>query len=114
MTQGRGSLPLLLPAGAVFMGFFFLPLAGLFVESFRFYEPGSIGSAANAPFTLANYAELLTPAFADFFLETLRISFLSLLAGLVFSFPFAYLITRRPAPLWRGIWVCLFLSLWFL
>jgi hypothetical protein len=31
---GLGSLPLLLPAGAVFLGLFFLPMAGLFLESF--------------------------------------------------------------------------------
>src|SRR5689334_9823036 len=74
MTSSRLPLVPLLPAGAVFLGLFFLPMAGLFVESFRLYVPGSIGSAADAPFTLANYAELLTPAFAGFFLETLRIS----------------------------------------
>ena len=60
-------LLLFLPAGAVFLALFVLPMAGLFVESFRLYVPGSIGSAADAPFTLANYAELLTPSFAGFF-----------------------------------------------
>ena len=110
----RGSLPLLLPAGAVFLGLFFLPMAGLFVESLRFYQPGSIGSSANAPFTIANYAELATRSFAGFFLETLRISVLASLAGRAFAFPLAYWITRRLSPRWRAIAVGLFVTLMFL
>ena len=114
MKPGGGSLPLLLPAGAVYLGFFFLPMAGLFIESFRLYVPGSIGSAADAPFTLNNYRELLTPSFAGFFFETLRISLLASLAGLVFSFPLAYWITRRVSPHWRAIAIGLFVTLMFL
>jgi putative spermidine/putrescine transport system permease protein len=114
VTRDRGSLPLLLPAGAVFVGLFFLPMAGLLLESFRLYQPGSIGSAADAPFTLANYAELATPSFAGFFFETLRISVLASLAGLVFAFPLAYWITRRLSPRWRAIAVGLFVTLMFL
>jgi putative spermidine/putrescine transport system permease protein len=110
----RSSLPLLLPAGVVFLGFFFLPMAGLFIESFRLYVPGSIGSAADAPFTLNNYTELLTPSFAGFFYETLRISLLASLVGLLFSFPLAYWITRRLMPRWRAIAVGLFVTLMFL
>ncbi|MFI4986493.1 MAG: ABC transporter permease [Alphaproteobacteria bacterium] len=115
MKPDRGSLPLLLlPASAVFLGLFLLPMAGLFVESFRLYLPGSIGSAAGAPFTLANYAELLTPAFAGFFLETMRISLLASLAGLLFAFPLAYWITRRFTARWRAIAVGFFVTLMFL
>jgi len=114
MKPDRGSVILLLPAGAVFLGFFFLPMAGLFVESFRLYVPGRIGSAANAPFTLANYTELLTPSFASFFLETLRISVLSSLIGLFFAFPLAYCITRRLSLRWRAIAIGLFVTLMFL
>jgi ABC-type spermidine/putrescine transport system permease subunit I len=114
VKTGRSSLPLLLPAGAVFLGFFFLPMAGLFIESFRLYVPGSIGSAADAPFTLNNYRELLTPSFAGFFYETLRISVLASLVGLLFSFPLAYWITRRLSPRWRAIAVGLFVTLMFL
>src|SRR5436309_11820370 len=114
MQLGRGSLPLLLPAGVVFLSFFFLPMAGLFLESFRLYVPGSIGSATNAPFTFANYTELLTPAFANFFLETLRISLLASLAGLLFAFPLAYWMTRSLSPLWRAIAIGFFVTLMFL
>jgi len=111
---GRGSLPLLLPAGAVFMGLFFLPMAGLFLESFRLYVPGSIGSSANAPLTFANYLELLTPAFAGFFFETLRISLFASLTGLLFAFPLAYWMTRSLSPRWRAIAVGFFVTLMFL
>jgi len=114
MQSDRRVLPLLLPAGAVFLGFFFLPLAGLLVESFRLYTPGSIGSSANAPFTLANYAELLSPAFAQFFFQTMRISLLASLTGLVFAAPLAYWITRRFSPRWRAIAVGFLVTLMFL
>ena len=93
---------------------FVLPMAGLFVESFRLFVPGSIGSAADAPFTLANYAELLTPSFAGFFFQTLRISLLASLAGMFFSLPLAYWITRRLSPRWRAIAVGFFVTLMFL
>jgi ABC-type spermidine/putrescine transport system permease subunit I len=89
-------------------------MAGLFIESFRLYVPGSIGSAADAPFTLNNYAELLTPSFAGFFYQTLRISVLASLVGLLFSLPLAYWITRRLSPRWRAIVVGLFITLMFL
>ena len=114
MQPRLGSLSLLLPAGAVFLAFFFLPLAGLFLESFRLYVPGSIGSAANAPLTFANYTELFTPAFANFFFETLRISLLASLTGLLFAFPLAYWMTRRLSPLWRAIAIGFFVTLMFL
>ena len=89
-------------------------MAGLFIESFRLYVPGSIGSAADAPFTLNNYAELLTTSFAGFFYETLRISLLASLFGLLFAFPLAYWITRKLTSRWRAIVVGLFVTLMFL
>ena len=114
MKPGRGSLLLLSPAGAVFLGLFFLPMAGLLIESFRLYVPGSIGSKADAPFTFANYGELLTPSFARFSFETLRVSLLASLVGLLFAFPLAYWITRRLAARWQPIIIGLFVTLMFL
>ena len=108
------TFPLLLPVVVVYLGFFFLPLAWLLLESFRLYTPGSIGAATGAPLTLANYAELLTPAFARFFLETMRISLLSSLTGLLFAFPLAYWITRRLSARSRTIAVGFFVTLMFL
>ena len=114
MRRGSASIALLLPSGAVFLGLFFLPMAGLLLESFRLYEPGSIGSAANAPLTLGNYAELLQPAFGKFVFETLRISLLASLAGLALAFPLAYWIARVIRPRWRAITVGFFVTLMFL
>lgn len=114
MALRRGVLPLFLPAGAAYAALFMLPMAGLFVESFRLYVPGSIGSAADAPFTLVNYGELLTSSFAGFFLQTLRISLLASLAGILLSFPLAYWITRRVSPRWRAIAIGFFVTLMFL
>jgi len=114
MMQARGPHLLFFPAAAIFMALFVLPMAGLFVESFRLFEPGRIGSAADAPFTLINYSELLTPSFAGFFFQTLRISLLASAVGIIFSLPLAYWITRRLSPNWRAIAVGFFLTLMFL
>ena len=64
--------------------------------------------------TLANYAELLTPCLRRFFFETMRISLLASLTGLLFAFPLAYWITRRLSPRWRAIAVGFFVTLMFL
>jgi ABC-type spermidine/putrescine transport system permease subunit I len=114
VTSGRRSVYLFIPIVVVFTGLFLLPMTGLLVESFRLYVPGSVGSAANAPFTLANYAELITPAFAGFFFETIRIGFLASLLGIIFAFPLAYWMTRNVSPRWRAIAVGFFVTLMFL
>lgn len=106
--------PLFLPALAIFLMLFTLPMAGLFVESLRTYEPGRIGSAAGAPFTLANYGELLKPSFARFFFQTVRISLIASLAGIFFSLPLAYWMARRVPAHWRAIAVGFFVTLMFL
>ncbi len=110
----RSSAILLSPGAAVYLSFFFVPLAGLFLESLRQFTPGSVGSATQAPLTLANYAELSTPSFAGFFLDTMRISLLASLTGVVLAFPLAYWITRRLSPRGREIVVGAFVTLMFL
>lgn len=105
---------LFLPGGALFAALFVLPMAGLFVESLRYYEPGSIGSAADAPLTFANYAELFKLSFAGFFFQTLRISLAASAAGIFLAFPLAYWIARRLSPRWRMIAVGFFVALMFL
>jgi ABC-type spermidine/putrescine transport system permease subunit I len=110
----RSSAILLSPGMAVYLSFFFVPLAGLFLESLRQFTPGSVGSAAQAPLTLANYAELSTPSFVGFFLDTMRISLLASLTGVVLAFPLAYWITRRLSPRGREIVVGAFVTLMFL
>jgi ABC-type spermidine/putrescine transport system permease subunit I len=106
--------PLFLPAAAIFLLLFTLPMAGLFVESLRTYVPGSIGSAADAPLTLENYRELVKPSFARFFLQTLRISFLAALAGIFFALPLAYWMARKLSERWRVVAVGFFVTLMFL
>lgn len=106
--------PLFLPAAAIFLMLFVLPMAGLFVESLRYYEPGSIGSAADAPFTTANYAELLKPSFANFFGQTLRISLIASLAGVFAALPLAHWTARKLSPSWRTLAVGFFVTLMFL
>ena len=113
MTVKRPSV-LFLPGGALFLALFVLPMAGLLIQSLRYYEPGSIGSAADAPFTLANYAELFKASFAVFFFQTLRISLLASLAGVFFAFPLAYWIARRLSARWRMIAIGFFVALMFL
>jgi ABC-type spermidine/putrescine transport system permease subunit I len=110
----RSSAILLSPGMAVYLSFFFVPLAGLFLESLRQFTPGSVGSAAQAPLTLANYAELSTPSFVGFFLDTMRISLLASLTGVILAFPLAYWITRRLSPRGREIVVGAFVTLMFL
>jgi ABC-type spermidine/putrescine transport system permease subunit I len=110
----RSSAILLSPGMAFYLSFFFVPLAGLFLESLRQFTPGSVGSAAQAPLTLANYAELSTPSFVGFFLDTMRISLLASLTGVVLAFPLAYWITRRLSPRGREIVVGAFVTLMFL
>lgn len=114
-SSASGSSAILLaPGAAVYLSFFFVPLAGLFLESLRQFTPGSVGSSAQAPLTLANYAELLTPSFAGFFLDTMRISLLASFTGIVLAFPLAYWITRRLSPRGREIAIGLFVTLMFL
>jgi putative spermidine/putrescine transport system permease protein len=107
-------ISLYLPAGLVFSTLFFLPLGSLFLESLRQFTPGRIGAVADAPLTLSNYAELLNSSFAEFFFQTLRISVLASLAGLLFSFPLAYWITRRASARGRAIAIAFFVTLMFL
>jgi ABC-type spermidine/putrescine transport system permease subunit I len=114
MTSHHRFVPLLLPAVIIFLSLFFLPLVGLLIESFRVFTPGSIGSSAGAAFTLSNYTELLTPAFAEFLLETMRVSLFASIIGLVFAFPLAYWIARRFSPGLRAIVVSAFVTLMFL
>jgi ABC-type spermidine/putrescine transport system permease subunit I len=111
---GQGATLLYLPAAVTFSALFAFPMLGLIVESLRTYVPGSIGAADDAPFTLANYAELVRPSFATFFLQTLRISLLAALAGILLSLPLAYWMARKLSPRWRAAAIGFFVTLMFL
>lgn len=101
----RGAMLLLLPALAVFVLIFAAPLIDLALESFRQFVPGRIGSAADSPFVLDNYRELVSPSFAGVLVETFRISVAASLVGLIIAFPIAYGIVRRFSP--RGRVACI-------
>lgn len=96
-------MALLLPAVLIMLAAFLLPMAGLVAESFRLFTPGRVGAAADAPFTLANYTELFNLPFAGLFAETLRISILASLVGLLVAYPLAWHIVRRWSRRWRTL-----------
>ncbi len=89
-------------------------MAGLVVESLRTYVPGRIGSAEGAPFTAANYAELVKPSFAVFFFQTLRLSLAAALVGVFCALPLAHWTARKLSPRWRTLAIGFFVTLMFL
>jgi putative spermidine/putrescine transport system permease protein len=93
----------LLPAAAIMAAAFLLPMAGLLVESFRMFTPGRVGAAADAPLTLANYADLLNLPFVNLFAGTLRLSIIAALVGIVVAYPLAWHIVRRWSPRLRTL-----------
>jgi ABC-type spermidine/putrescine transport system permease subunit I len=96
-------LLLILPSSLILLGGFLLPMLGLGEESFRLFTPGRVGAVAGAPLTLNNYLELATSSFLDFVVETLRISLIATLIGLLIGFPMAWWIARRLPRAGRAI-----------
>ncbi|MER9801163.1 ABC transporter permease subunit [Mesorhizobium sp. M0142] len=114
MKSSRSSALLLLPGFALFLGFLLFPLVNVLDESFRLYEPGRIGSAKDAPYTLFNYAEILTPSYLRYFAETFKFGILSSLIALVVAFPIAYSVARQPSPLLRKLAIGFLIGMMFL
>ncbi len=103
-----------LPVTAIYAALFVLPLAVLWVESVRTFEPGYVGARPDAALTAQNYLDLLSGAFADTLLTTLRIGLLASLAGVALALPLAYLCARNlRAGLAKGL-LALFVLLMFL
>lgn len=106
----------LIVAPFVFYAVFFLgPLALTFVESFRTYVAGAIGSSADAPLTVHNYQELLLPVYLGFLADTIRLSLIATVLVLVVSYPLAHHLARRPSGAIRkllvsGLVLLLFMS----
>jgi putative spermidine/putrescine transport system permease protein len=111
ISLDRGVLLLLAPALAVFALTFAAPLLGLALESFRQFTPGRIGSAADSPFVLDNYLELVSPSFAGVLIETFRISVAASLVAMLIAFPIAYACVRRFSRRWRVACVGLMITL---
>ncbi len=105
---------LLVPGVGILLVFLVLPLANVVEESIRLFEPGRIGAAKDAPYTLFNYAELMDATYLYYFTETARIGFVSSITGLILGFPIAYVIARRFTPFWRKVGVGFLIGIMFL
>jgi ABC-type spermidine/putrescine transport system permease subunit I len=114
MKLSRGAALLLVPGLGVFLAFLVLPLANVVDESFRLFVPGRIGAAADAPYTLYNYTELLDKAYLFYFAETARFGIMSSVIALLLGFPIAYFVARQNSPLVRKLAVGFLIGMMFL
>jgi len=90
------------PAALCALGFT-AALAAVMQYSLRAYVPGSLEPGG---FTLANFAALMKPLYAQVFLDTVWICFLTALFTLVLGYPLAYALVRaRNAALKSAILV---------
>jgi len=114
MKANRTAIYLLVPTVAVFSILLVLPLVNILQESFRVFVPGRVGSAADAPLTFANYAELGRSAYFFFFYDTLRIGLVATFIGLSIGYPIAYHVARLRASRVRRLWVGFLIAMMFL
>lgn len=114
MKPKRSVALLLVPGFALFLALLVLPLANVVDESFRLFEPGRIGSAKDAPYTLFNYAEMLEPSYLRYFAETFRFGAVSSLIALLIAFPIAYSVARQRRPFLRKVAIGFFIGMMFL
>ena len=90
------------------------PLLRVLEDSFRLFIPGRVGSRADAPLTLANYTDLLYPAYAAYFWDTFRIGVIASFSGVLLAFPIAHFVARRRSDWIRSIILGLLITLMFL
>ncbi|SFT85698.1 ABC transporter permease [Paraburkholderia aspalathi] len=114
MKSGRSTALLMLPGFALFMALLALPLANVIDESFRLFEPGRIGSAKDAPYTLSNFAEILQPSYMQYFAETFKFGLLTSIISLTVAFPIAYAVARQSSPVLRKLAVGFLIGMLFL
>lgn len=114
MKLTRGAALLLIPAGLVLGLLLFVPLVNVLDESFKLYVPGRIGSAKDAPYTMANYLELMLPVYFFYFLDTYRLGLIACAVALVVAFPIAYYVARQPQGTKRKITVGFLIAMMFL
>lgn len=114
MKLSRGAIALLVPGVGILLAFLVLPLANVVEESLRLFEPGRIGAAKDAPYTLFNYTELLNKTYLYYFVETARIGFIASIVGLVLGFPISYAIARQLNSYWRKVAVGFLIGVMFL
>ena len=115
MTRlSRGAALLLVPGLGIFLAFLVLPLANVVEESFRLFEPGRVGAAKDAPYTLFNYSELLDQAYLYYFATTVRFGILSSGIALVLAMPIAYFVARQRSEFLRKFAVGFLIGMMFL
>jgi len=107
---------LLWPALVIVAPLLLGPLLALGHESLKPFVGGRIGGDETSRLTLDNYAQIVAPEYARYFLDTFRISFISAGLAMVLGFPVAHFIVRRAGSLMRRMligWLVgtLFLSL---
>lgn len=87
-------LILLSPAMLIVLLLLAVPLGTVIRESFLTFEAGRIGATDDALFTLENYAELLHPAYASYFLQTFRFAIFTSILSVAISLPLAYIVAH--------------------
>lgn len=103
---------LLAPGLLVLAGLVVAPLMLVAVESFRPFVGGQIG--AGSGWTLTNYTELTSSAYAYYFWDTIRIGFIASAAALLLAAPLAWQAARARRPAVRIFSFGLLISLLFL
>ncbi len=109
----RADLRLLL-ALVVLVALLLLPLLNVVHESFLQFTPGRVGSTREAPYTLANYTELLHPAYFTYFANTFRLSLIASGLAAVIAFPISYFVARRHPGILRTCFVTFLVGMMFL
>ena len=115
MKRGGTVLLLLLPGGIALVVLLVLPLLVILDESFKVFEPGRIGAAEDAPYTLQNYTEILaSPTYLKFFYDTLRCSLIASLISVAIGLPLSYLAVRNRSRFLRKTIIGLLIGILFL
>ena len=73
MIKNRSTWLLLSPGIVLFLILLVAPITNILDESLRLFEPGRIGAAKDAPYTLFNYIELIDTAYFFYLYETFRL-----------------------------------------
>jgi len=103
---------LLAPAVAIILAFLVAPIALMAVESFHPFVPGRAGSGAG--WTLVNYTELASAAYAFYFWDTFRIGFIVSALAVALAAPVAWHAARTRRHGLRLFIFGLLISLLFL
>jgi len=114
MIKNRSTWLLLSPGIILFLILLVAPITNILDESLRLFEPGRIGAAKDAPYTLFNYIELIDPAYFFYLFETFRFGIICSLISLIIAFPIAYTIARQKSPLFRKLSIGFLIGMMFL